>query len=343
MRAAEIFKPIGVFVVVLALIVGVAALAPSIVEEEPENETVNQTEGEGQYYSQQAPDQYEPDNALSGNLTDPEEGQLRITNQTNGTQRILIDTRHSNGFEQDNLEPVVNALIRAGHVVKYQGDVESDDPFESANYNATLRQFDALLIIAPTSSFTDQEVAGIEAFAEGGGRVVATGEPTQTSAGGIFSSSTTTRSTVSELSMEFGMKLGTDELYNIDDAKNDDNYRSIHGKWAAPGPVTNGVGTVDFETSGYIVLTNNSNARVKFRAANGTTRLSDRRAAEYPLVARTGNFVLVADSTFLFPTEVRDADNERFTSNLLNFLLTGEKPDDVPSAANETTTTDDGF
>ncbi|PSP75144.1 hypothetical protein BRC70_01860, partial [Halobacteriales archaeon QH_6_68_27] len=57
---------------------------------------------------------------------------------------------------------------------------------------------------------------------------------------------------------------------------------------------------------------------------------------------RTDNMVFVADSDFVDQSEVYDADNEVFVSNMLNFLVSGDKPDDVPETTGENSS-DGGF
>jgi len=78
------------------------------------------------------------------------------------------------------------------------------------------------------------------------------------------------------------------------------------------------------------VRTGDSDARILARAVEGTKTLDRGETGQYPVAAQSGNFVLVADASFISGSELYDADNEQFVSNLLTFLVSGDKDEDVP-------------
>lgn len=320
MKPGNVVKPLGVFAVVIAVILAGTAVAGTL--------TGSGAAGtpDGASVDGQSPGAFQPSAVLAEN--DPEDGEISLETDTEG-KRILVDSSHGNQYDRADLAPLADALARDGHEVTFQGS--SDGGFGGGGYNATLQGVDAVLILQPTESFSESEIAGLEAFAEGDGRIAVLGDPPQTSMGsGLTGSVSTTRFSAQDLAGEFGLRLGADSLYNIDDERNDNNYESIYVD-PADGQLTDGVDRMQFDTARSVIATDDS-ATVVARAVEGTETLERRQAARYPVAAQNGNFVLVGDSAFVESSERYDVDNEQFVSNLLEFLVTGDKDEDVPSA-----------
>lgn len=325
MAPSSLFKPLGVFVLVIALIVGIAFVVPL---------ALGGSGGGGSdasLYDDDVPGHMQPDSVNAPSAEESGEIQLEADAED---KQILVDTRHANRFERDDLDPLVNALVRNGHTVDFTASSNGDGGFGGGSYNSTLQEYDAVLIVHPTESFSDSEVSGLKAYADGGGRVVVLGEPTQieTTGSGLLAQSTRVRSEVNDLTHEFGIHVGSEQLYNMDDESTDNYYKSIYAAPSADGELTEGVDTVDLDTSTYVVTLDDSDAETVLTAADGTKTYSTRKEGTYDIAARNGNVAVVGDSSFLTTSEVYDVDNEQFVSNLLEFLVTGDKDDDVPSS-----------
>lgn len=322
--AGDLLKPLGVFVAVLVVVLAgtavAATLAGSGAAGSPDSRAVDG----------QSPSQYQPDRIVAE--PDPEDGEVTV--DSGEPKRVLVDTRHSNQFSTADLDPLLEALTSAGHTVDVgvPADRGGGGLGDSGYANATLQQYDAILVIAPTGVFSTREVDALETYVDGGGRVAVLGEPTQFAGGsGFGESSSAVRASADNLATSFGVRVGADTLYNLADARNDNNYESIYATPSESDVLLRGVERLQFDAAGYLHRTGASDAEMLASAVEGTRTLGRDRTGDYPVVARNGGFVLVADASFVSASELYDADNELFVSNLLTFLVSGDKPDDVPS------------
>ncbi|WP_436927400.1 DUF4350 domain-containing protein [Halosimplex amylolyticum] len=323
MKATEVLKPLGVFVLVIAVILAGTAVVSTL------SGSGSAASSDGEDIQGQSPDQFQPENAIATSA--PDDGEISV-DAGGEDKRILVDSSHGNQYSQSEMEPLVAALSQAGHEVDFAADGGSNGGFGGGSYNATLQQYDAVLIVQPTSSFSDAEIAGLQAYAEGGGRIVALGEPPQLQvSGGLVAQVSEVRFGAQDLTEEFGLRMGTEGLYNVDDDRNDNNYESIVASPDGDSSLTEGVDNVTFDAAGTIVQTGDG-ADVRLRALPGSKTLDRRQAGEHPVAAQNGNFVLVADTSFLKSSERYDMDNEQFISNLLEFLVSGDKEEGVPEA-----------
>jgi len=333
MKPAEIARPLGVFVIVIVVILAGSAVLGAVAGGDSGGPT------DGQNVQGQSPEQFQPESVNPD--VDPETGEISV-DADDGTKKILIDTQHSNAFDRDDIEPVVEALAEAGHTVDFTPSGTSDSGgfgSSSGGYNATLQEYDALLVINPTEGFTESERAGLQTYTDNDGRVVVLGEPTQTglSGGGLLPSLSTVSFGANDLTTQYGARMGAEALYNLDDSANDNGFKSIYAAPESTSSLSEGVDTITLENPGYIVRTGESDATVLYTAADGTKTLETRRNGTFATVVRNDNLVFVSDSDFIDQSEVYDADNEVFVSNLLDFLTSGDKPDDVPETSTEGT------
>ncbi|MFC7028647.1 DUF4350 domain-containing protein [Halomicroarcula sp. GCM10025324] len=323
---------IAVVVVLLAAVALIGFLGSGVVDT-----------GSGDAVEGQSPSHYQPD-ALS-DPQDPEDGEITVETDAE-PKSILVDTRHSNGFSEEDLEPVGDALFEAGHELNFSKGKGGD------RYDTTLERHDALLVINPRGAFKPAEREAVKDFMDDGGRVVVLAEPTQASVGGgLFSSVRQVSFGPEELARAYGFRVGSEPLYNIDDDANDNNFKSIYASPPGSGALLRGVDTVTFDTAGQVIVRNPGETKTLLTAAEGTRTLETRREGAYVTAARNGSMVFVADSDFIGANEVYDADNEVFVGNLLEFLVGGQSTSggsaDMPAEepTNETAdneTTDDG-
>ncbi|NLV13580.1 DUF4350 domain-containing protein [Haloarcula argentinensis] len=309
MTEGRIVKPLAVFIVVLVVILGstflLAVASPG-----------SSGPPDGQSIDGQSPSQYQPD-AVNAPV-DPEEGEISVDADTSD-KRILVDTSHGNQVTESELEPITEAVFEAGHTVEYGTS-------GTASFADSLGRYDGVLIVQPLDSYSQAERDALQEYTEDGGRVVVLAEPTQTRLSTGFTQSTTTVSFGANNATErYGVRMGAEQLYNVDDEANDNNFKAIYASPSDNGELTDGVETITFDTAGYAVV--NGDAETKFTAAEGTRTLETRRTGTYATVVRNDNMVFITDSTFISSSEIYDADNEVFVGNLLSFLLDGEAPD----------------
>jgi len=326
MRASEILKPLGVFAVVIAVILAGTALVGIL------GGSGSAGPADGEEIEGQSPGQFAPENVLATSA--PEDGEISL-DSGGESKRVLVDSGHSNRYSRSDLAPLVEAMARAGHEVDFTPSGATGGGFGESSYNATLRQYDAVLIVQPTASFSDAEIGGLKAYADGGGRIAVLAEPPQLSVGsGLSAQISEIRFGAQDLVGEFGLRMGTEGLYNIEDGGNDNNYESILASPDGSSALTEGVSNVTFDSAGYVVRTGDG-AQVRMRALPGTRTLERRQAGQYPVAAQNDNLVLVADTSFLKSSELYDLDNEQFAANLLEFLVSGDKDDDVPQGSGQ--------
>ena len=308
MTEGRIVKPLAVFIIVLVVILGGTFLLAVV-------DPGSSGPPDGQSIDGQSPSQYQPD-AVNAPV-DPEEGEISVDSEGSG-KRILVDTSHGNQVSESELEPITEAVFEAGHTVEYGTS-------GTASFAESLGQYDGILIVQPLGSYSEAEREALQEYTDDGGRVVVLAEPTQTRLSTGFTQSTTTVSFgANNATKRYGVRMGAEQLYNVDDAANDNNFKAIYASPSSDGDLTDGVETITFDTAGYAVV--NGDAETKFTAAEGTRTLETRRTGMYATVVRNDNMVFVTDSTFISSSELYDADNEVFIGNLLSFLLDGEAP-----------------
>jgi hypothetical protein len=279
---------------------------------------------DGERISGQSPASFQPENV--NQEFDPEDGEIQI-DATTDTKRILVDTRHGNEVSRSDLEVAAEAVFEAGHSLEFGAGTQSQSARRDGDtdYRATLQHYDGVLVVQPTQGFSNNETEALREYADSGGRVVVLAEPSQVQlGGGLFASSSVVSFGATNMTRQFGVQVGAEMLYNVDDASNDNNFKSIYATPSGDGALTEGVETISLDQSGYAVVRNTGVVDVLYTATEGTRTLDSRREGSYPVVARNDNVVFVADSSFLLPSEIYDVDNEVFTGNLMEFLVSGD-------------------
>ncbi|MEF8781570.1 MAG: DUF4350 domain-containing protein [Haloarculaceae archaeon] len=279
---------------------------------------------DGENVKGQSPEQFQPENV--NQEFDPESGEIDIDSEADD-KRILVDTRHGNQLSESKLEPVTEAMFGAGYTIEFDdgGESQSRSGNGGAGYRETLQNYDGLLVVQPTQEFSGSEIEAIRDYTDAGGRVVVLAEPTQVQGGaGLFGVPSAVSFGADNLTQKYGVQIGSEMLYNIADAENDNNFKSIYASPDEDGTLTEGVERVNFDMAGYAVVRNTRVVDVLYTAVDGTSSLDTRRTDSYPVVARNDNLVFVADSTFIERANVYDVDNEAFVGNLMEFLVSGD-------------------
>ncbi|WP_136716022.1 DUF4350 domain-containing protein [Halorientalis salina] len=258
------------------------------------------------------------------NLVDVPSENGTVTTDSDGESKVIvIDRAHANGFTREELQPLVQSLVEAGHEVRFHGSGSQQG--RAPELNASLRGADAFVVVAPRQPYRAPEVRGVADFADRGGRVLLVAEPASTQvSGGLLGGLSAQRvsTELTALSSQFGMSVGTGYLYNMHDNAN--NFQHVYATPSGGTNLTDGVDRAVFQRV-TPVAANNGTAETLLTATDRTHLSTTRSNEAYGVAARNGNATVIGDSTFLEPSYYRDADNEVLIGNVIEFLTGGDK------------------
>ena len=304
----EFLRPLGVFVLVVALVVGGTGVAGFAADSTQE-------------YSPVENEQFRPSNLLvaEGEAT----GTVEMDADVDGGKTVVVDMAHDNAVAESDLEPLTSALVRNGHTVQLH---------RQGSLNASLRRADAYVVASPRRPFTPEQMAGIRAFVDAGGRLLLLSEPPRTAVeGGLFSVSlTTVGDTNTGVASEHGLAFGDGYLYDL---SNERHFKSVPAEPTAKTELTEGVDRLVLREAVPVVA--GSDATVVAGDVGETTLSTTRRADDHALVARSGGVVAVGDTDFVRSENAYVADNEAFVGNLADFLVGGDKAEGAPKPPDE--------
>jgi hypothetical protein len=297
------------FVVIVVVIVGGAAVAPYALGS-----------GGGDDPTTAANQQFQPDSVLPD--SGAEKGEIGMDSDASD-KTVLVDVGHANDISETQLEPLLSTLVENGHQVRfYRGQRRS--------LNESLRSADAFLVVSPRERFTGDELAGVQAFTDAGGRVLVMGDPPAVEAGGgLFfglGGLEETGPQTASLGSNYGIAYGSGYLYNM--ATNDNNYQSIYARPAGGSALADGVDRVVMREAAPI---RTGDATRVLAASEGTQLSTTRETGRYTVVARNGNVAAVGDTEFVTRENAHDADNEVLIGNLADFLVDGDKKPGAPA------------
>ncbi|MCD2200891.1 GldG family protein [Halobacterium sp. KA-4] len=320
MQPRKVARAIGVIAVVAAVVVA-AAFAGGLVLGSP-------TQGD-------APDA--PAYDTNELVAEPIEDDGSVTAPADGESKtVVVDMSHGNGVSENAIQPLVDALVAAGHEVQmYAGGSSSTIGSQSgAAFNETLRGADALVAASPATTYSSNEVAGVEAFADAGGRVLLAAEPPTTtsttstvSIPGLTSSGTVSAAgQPTNLAAAFGVSFGNGYLYDM--AENANNFQSVY----AGGDSGVADGVEDAVLTDATPVTTGGDASPVLTASD-VSLSSTREEASYSVAARNGNVLAVGDTDFLTSTSATTGDNDVLLSNVAAFLVEGDKQSGIPASS----------
>jgi hypothetical protein len=303
MRARDLVRVVGIFALVVGLVLGGTGLAALAT-------------GSPSAYTPVENEQFQPSALLTA--ADDETGTVEMDADASEEKTVVVDMAHGNAIDESDLEPMTSALVRNGHEVRVhsQGDL-----------NASLRRADAYVVATPRQPFSPDEVAGIRAFVDAGGRLLLLSEPPKTTVqGGLFSVSfSTVGDTHTGVASGYGLGFGDGYLYDMGD---DGHFKSVAAEPAGDDGLAAGVDRLVLREA--VPVTAGDDATVVASDAGETTLSTTRRAGDHALVARNGGVVAVGDTEFLQSENAAVADNEVFIGNLAAFLVSGEKTPGAP-------------
>ncbi|MDH5508131.1 MAG: DUF4350 domain-containing protein, partial [Anaerolineae bacterium] len=243
--------------------------------------------------------------------------------------RVVIDMSHDNHLFIDDLTPLRDRLTARGLEVSTLTDSSS------AALRKQLRGAKALVVIAPTSFYTQDGQQVIRDFVADGGYLLIAADPTRPipprGANGLdlydlfFPNSAIPA--VNSLANQFGVVYFDDYIYNLED--NQDNYRNVKMSVSknADHPLTDGLETVVF----FAAHSMSSEGTNLF--ANDEDLRSPLRRGESNLVAASltsdDRVLALGDMTFLTTPYHNVADNDKFLSNIADWLASAERDWDL--------------
>jgi len=257
-----------------------------------------------------------------------EEGNIAVDGPGPGESKtVLIDKAHSNRLSDEKLSTLTNALVKSGHTVQILSREQARGPA----WNESLRSADAVVIANPTQPYKSGQLAGLEKFADAGGRVTLLADPAAISVGGgglLGLSIQESSAQYTGLASSFGFAAQSGYLYNMHEYQN--NFKSIYATTPAESrnPLSQGIDRVVLREA---VAISTASAEPALNTVDRTVREPTRREATYTVAATSGNVAIVGDTDFMMPTNVYVADNEVLLGNLATFLVSGNKRPGAPA------------
>lgn len=316
MQLRELTAPVAIFVLIVAVVLIGALVIPFVsggTTPEVTNLAAEQT------------------NTDSVQITpNTEEGNIDVDPGPGESKTVLIDQAHSNRLSDEKVSTLTNALVKSGHTVQILSREQARGPA----WNESLRSADAVVIANPTQPYTSGQLAGLEKFANAGGRVTLLADPAAVSVGGGLLGLSIQESSAqyTGLASNFGFAAQSGYLYNMHEYQN--NFKSIYATAPADSrnPLSQGIDRVVLREA---VAISTASAEPKTEPAlttvDRTVREPTRREAAYTVAATSGNVAIVGDTDFMTPSNVYVADNEVLLGNLATFLVSGNKRPGAPA------------
>jgi hypothetical protein len=238
--------------------------------------------------------------------------------------RVVVDMGHDNNLEVDDLSPLRDRLAARGVTV------ETYDGY-TASLDSQLRGAVALLVAAPTYQFAEWEVDAVVDFVERGGRVLLVADPTRPvpplgdedsiDLGDVLFPESAIPA-INSLAESMGVVFFDDYLYNLVD--NEGNYRNIRLSPSGDDQVlVEDVETVVFFAAhslrgeGPVLFSGDDNIRSSLRTGEGDLAAG--------VLSAEGRVLALGDLTCLTAPYHTVRDNDRFLSNLADWLVSAER------------------
>ncbi|HEY43071.1 MAG TPA: DUF4350 domain-containing protein [Anaerolineae bacterium] len=249
---------------------------------------------------------------------------------------VLVDWAHENKFDITELEGFINILTELGAAVEIlQSPYSSGGPYSSdaTPLDQRLKYADAYIVIAPSATFSDDDVQHLTHFVERGGRLLVTCDPTRVVRGlssydyeSYYVYSLGSVVAANSLLAPFDLTFSDGFLYNL--LENEGNYRNVIFRSFGEDSLTAGLSTVAFYGVSSIVT--NTGTPLIIGDRNTLSSRTDASGEWAPLVrSQNGSVIALGDLTFLTPPYDQIADNQLLISHLIDFLVSGERQQDL--------------
>jgi hypothetical protein len=258
--------------------------------------------------------------------------------QKGGT--VLVDYSHSNQFQANEIQALVDALNRRGAHV----DLNSD----ASRLESQLRAASAYVIISPSVSFSADEMVLIRDFVDRGGRMAVFTDATRGLLLYDFFGNPVVNApdvnVVNPLLEPFDITVNADYLYNL--VENEGNFRNVYFGSFGKSDLTWGLTKVAL----YGAHSMESDSGLALLVGDGKTFSSTTDAAPGPdtkqpgwaaaILSKDGNVLAIGDFTFLSGPYSTVGDNATLITDIADFLLSGKRKvalADYPFVFNDST------
>ena len=239
----------------------------------------------------------------------PEKASAPVTGKV-----VALDQAHDNLFGVTEIEALAGAATGLGarlEIVTYESSLTD-----------TLKYASAYMVIAPSLSFTPEEIQQVRRFVERGGRLLVLADPTRMIFGGEVA-------IANSLLTPYDLSFSDDYLYNL--VENEGNYRNVLLRQFAALSLTKELTTVAF----YAACSVNTTTGTPLIQGDERT-LSSRTdtGGNLAAAALSANQQVLAlgDLTFLTPPYYQVANNARLIRRVAEFLVSGERTHDLADA-----------
>ncbi len=222
---------------------------------------------------------------------------------------LLVDALHANSFTARELVTLSSWVSDRGYDVEFVGNFAPlDGSLRLRLLEEKLRRADSFAVMLPRIAYSEVEADLVERFVDRGGKLLLVADPTRPNQ-------------ANSLAKRFGLEFRPDYLYNT--VEYDQNFRHIFVRDFQPDPLTNGLDAIALYIAGSV---RSSRGGLAFTDANTASSLEE-AARQFNPIARGDrrNVLAIGDFTFMVPPYNSLLDNDRFLSNLADFLTDSQR------------------
>lgn len=226
---------------------------------------------------------------------------------------LVVDALHRNTFKETETAALISKISNRGYIVEFLGSfVPARVEVRLAVLEEKLRRADTFLVVLPQDPYTESEAAIVESFVRKGGKLVLVSDPSRAHQ-------------INSLAKRFGLNFQPDYLY--DTVEYDQNFRHIFVSDFQPDALTAGLDSILLEYAGSVRSTGPGLA---FAGPNTKSSLLNSTETPTPIAwGDSPNVLALGDFTFMAPSNSFLLDNDRFISNIADFMTDSERRFDL--------------
>jgi hypothetical protein len=243
--------------------------------------------------------------------------------QEGGT--VLVDYSHSNQFQPNEIETLIDALTQRGARVETNSD--------ASKLESQLKSADAYVVISPAVSFSEDEIRLVRDFVGRGGRLTVFTDATRGLVMYDFFGSPVTNAPdaniVNPLLEPFDITVNADYLYNL--VENEGNFRNVYFGSFGKSDLTWGLNKValygahSMESDSGLALLVGDDKTFSSRTDATPPGQDAKRGWAAAILSKDGNVLSIGDFTFLTPPYNTVGDNATLINDIADFLLGGTR------------------
>jgi hypothetical protein len=220
---------------------------------------------------------------------------------------VLFDLAHTNRFGMAEIDILTNSILSLGAGV--QTDTDGKD------LQSKLQTADAYVVIAPTVSFSKENIQTIKDFTSRGGHLLIVADPTRTYQNYYFDVEESVL-IANQVLEPYGIAFITDYVYSI--THNEGNFRNIYALPATQNSLTKNIKQMVFYGSHSI----SGNLVPLLKGDISTLSSSTDKGGELNVAAisHNGNIIALGDMGFFVSPYDQVVDNYQFVLNIAEFL-----------------------